>query len=235
MCIVCDNSEIGSSFLENWGVAIQALKSCEKSLLLLSDEKNVGTIDSKKQTATDYNRAHKRLVKIRKQLVEIERLRTGQVQNNNTVAKAKTVITFKQFQQVSNEFSNKINKVKEFPETDTFFDRSNYPPINPFISESTAKSMVEFSKAIEATAKHLKSLSKNSKPETDLEKKMREAKESILQSNLSFEIVTTEMQLSKYLCKNLINRIKEKQPDKFKCLIALKAELKFLVDRYGKI
>lgn len=167
----------------------------------------------------------------------------------------KAGLTFKEFQQIAKELSDKINKVKEFPETDTLFDFetmfkglyyekpqlttklrfANDPPIIPFTAESMVKSMVEFSKSIESTAKHLESLSKNSKPETDLEKKMREAKEAMFQSNLSFEIVTTEMQLSKYLCKNLINRIKERQPDKFKCLMALKAELKFLVDRYGKI
>ena len=76
MCIICDSNEIGDKYLSGMQGAINLLKSCEKHLLYLSNIKNI-EFEPSKEKAKYYNMAHKRLVKIRKQLSDVQRLRSG--------------------------------------------------------------------------------------------------------------------------------------------------------------
>ena len=57
-----------------------ALKKCESALLLLSDKNNIDWAPkhlTKEEKAMFYNKAHKKLVKIRKQLTLVDELREG--------------------------------------------------------------------------------------------------------------------------------------------------------------
>ena len=74
MCIICSNGELGIEYLCEMQSAIISLKKCEKILLKLSDEDNI-EFESSKEKASNYNKAHKFLVKIRKSLNDIERMR----------------------------------------------------------------------------------------------------------------------------------------------------------------
>ena len=76
MCIICDSNEIGNKYLSEMQGAINLLKSCEKHLLHLSNMKNI-EFEPSKEKAKNYNKAHKRLVKIRKKLSDVEKLRSG--------------------------------------------------------------------------------------------------------------------------------------------------------------
>ena len=76
MCIICDSNEIGDKYLSGMQGAINLLKSCEKHLLYLSNIKNI-EFEPSKEKSKYYNMAHKRLVKIRKQLSDVQRLRSG--------------------------------------------------------------------------------------------------------------------------------------------------------------
>lgn len=78
MCIICDNNEIGVKYLSEMQRTINLLKSCEKHLLHLSNMKNI-EFEPSKEKAKNYNKAHKRLVKIRKKLSDVEKLRSGNV------------------------------------------------------------------------------------------------------------------------------------------------------------
>ena len=76
MCIICDNNIIGDKYLSEMQGAINLLKSCENHLLHLSNIKNI-EFEPSKEKAMNYNMAHKKLVKIRKQLSDVEKIRSG--------------------------------------------------------------------------------------------------------------------------------------------------------------
>lgn len=79
MCIICDNSNLGSEYLSTMQSAIDDLKRCEKILLSLSNIKNINFEPTKDKT-TQYNKAHKRLVLIRKSLNNVKRMRINKRQ-----------------------------------------------------------------------------------------------------------------------------------------------------------
>ena len=69
----------------------------------------------------------------------------------------------------------------------------------------------------------------------ELAKKLYEKKEADLSISIFVQTQIVEYDLSFYLNKRIIKQIKARNIDSFKVLSDLKAELKFLVDRYGKI
>jgi hypothetical protein len=75
MSIICDNNIIGPEYLTDMEIAILHLKYCESHLLNLSKAKNITGIHAHEK-AIIYNKTHKRLVKIRRQLSNIEKFRS---------------------------------------------------------------------------------------------------------------------------------------------------------------
>lgn len=75
MCIICSNQELGIEYLEEWNSARNSLKRCEKILLELSNPKNINFGDEPELMAKNYNKAHKMLVRMRKNLDKVEKQR----------------------------------------------------------------------------------------------------------------------------------------------------------------
>lgn len=65
MCIICSDPDIGQEYLNSMASAIYNLKKAEKALLKLS----------KKYPKSNYDKAHKMLVKRRKRLGDVEQVR----------------------------------------------------------------------------------------------------------------------------------------------------------------
>lgn len=65
MCIICSDPKLGEEYLDSIRFARENLKKAEKALLDLS----------KIYPKSSYGKAHKRLVKIRKSINEVEAIR----------------------------------------------------------------------------------------------------------------------------------------------------------------
>lgn len=65
MCIICKNFYVGSQYLISISSAIRSLKKAEKLILQLSKE----------YPDSNYDSAHKKLVKTRKQIGKVEVMR----------------------------------------------------------------------------------------------------------------------------------------------------------------
>ena len=67
MCIICNDHDIGQEYLNSIASAIYNLKKAEKALLELG----------KKYPKSNYDKAHKMLVKRRKRIGDVEQVREG--------------------------------------------------------------------------------------------------------------------------------------------------------------
>ena len=65
MCIICTDADIGQEYLDNMDRARASLKKCEAALLKLA----------KIDPSLSYDRAHKKLVRIRKELGQVGKIR----------------------------------------------------------------------------------------------------------------------------------------------------------------
>lgn len=81
MCIVCNNQILGLKYIDKMAIAVQSLKECESILLMLSNIKNI-EFEPREEKAKRYNHTHKKLVKIRKSLGEIELMRENNKVHN---------------------------------------------------------------------------------------------------------------------------------------------------------
>lgn len=70
-CIICASTSLGTEYLNNLVMARGHIKKMEKALLALSKK------DLPEESKKNYDKAHKRLVKLRKQIQEVEYIRCG--------------------------------------------------------------------------------------------------------------------------------------------------------------